>query len=274
VTSAAFSPDGERVITGSHDKSARIWDVRTGRALTEQLKHTGRLEAVHFSPDGERVLTASEDGTLRIWDAHTGLSLSDPLNHERWVFGAQFSPDGQRVVTASDRKEALVWEVPSAPVPVPEWLPELAEAVGGRRLNDQGSLEHGSNLNLPALQQRLVGDSRADYYARWGKWFFSDRATRTISPYSAVTVPEYIQRRIQANTLDSLREAVRLSPTNALALARLARQIFAGDEAQNPRKNAEADFLSRRAVERAPDEPEVLKLRAEVAERIGKLRNP
>jgi hypothetical protein len=274
VTSAAFSPDGERVITASNDKSARIWDVRTGRALTEPLKHTWRLDAVQFSPDGERVLTASGDGTLRIWNGRTGLPLSDPLNHERWVYGAQFSPDGQRVVTASDRKEALVWEVPSAPVPVPEWLPELAEAVGGQRLNDQGSLQHVSNLNLPALQQRLVGDPRTDYYARWGKWFFSDRATRTISPYSDVTFPEYIRRRIRENTLDSLREAVQLSPTNALALARLARQILVEGQAENPRRYAEADFLSRHAAELASNEAEVRKIRAEIEERLSKLRNP
>ena len=274
VISAAFSPDGERVITASHDKTARIWDVRTGRTLSEPLKHTQRPETVQFSPDGERVLTASGDGTLRIWNGHTGLPLSDPLNHERWVYGAQFSPDGQRVVTASDRREGSVWELPRAPVPVPEWLPELAEAVGGQRLNDGGSLEHVSDSNLPVLQQRLVGDPRTDYYARWGKWFFSDRATRTISPYSDVTFPEYVQRRIQENTLDSLREAARLSPTNAVALARLARQIQAENEPKNPRRDAEADFLSRHAAELASNEPEVLKLRVEVAERLSKLRNP
>ena len=51
-------------------------------------------------------------------------------------------------------------------------------------------------------------------------------------------------------------------------------EFQAEDEPKNPRRNAEADFLSRHAAELAPDEAEVRKLRAEVAERLSKLRNP
>jgi len=66
VHAVAFSPDGTRLATGSHDSTARIWDVASGRKLLE-VRHNGRVNAVAFSPDGTRLATGSEDGTARIW---------------------------------------------------------------------------------------------------------------------------------------------------------------------------------------------------------------
>ena len=103
---------------------------------------------------------------------------------------------------------------------------------------------------------------------------FADRATRTISPFSSVTVPEYVQRRIAENTLESLQEAVLLSPTNGLAFARLAKQVLAQKEEANPRRVGEADFFSRYALNRSPNDAEVLKLRVEIEEQIKNMPRP
>ena len=59
VTSAAFSPDGTRILTGSWDRTARVWDARTGTTLFELKGHTGGVNSVAFSPDGLRILTGS-----------------------------------------------------------------------------------------------------------------------------------------------------------------------------------------------------------------------
>ena len=72
VLAAAFSPDGSRVVTASDDRTARVWDARTGKPLTEPLAHQGTVRAAAFSPDGARVVTASDDKTARVWDARTG----------------------------------------------------------------------------------------------------------------------------------------------------------------------------------------------------------
>ena len=127
---------------------------------------------------------------------------------------------------------------------------------------------------LPALKRQLTASSASDVWSRWAKWFFADRATRTISPFSDVTVPEFVRFRIQENTLESLQEAVRLSPTTGLAFARLALQVLAQDLKVNPRKIGEADFFSRHAVKLSPDDAEVARIRAEVVERTGNLQKP
>jgi WD40 repeat protein len=68
VLSAAFSPDGTRVVIVSDDNTARIWDAATGKPLAPPLAHQGWVRSAAFSPDGTRVVTASDDKTARIWE--------------------------------------------------------------------------------------------------------------------------------------------------------------------------------------------------------------
>jgi WD40 repeat protein len=72
VATACFSPAGRRVVTGSLDRTARIWDASTGQALTPALKHDSPVTQICFSPDGQRISTACWNRTVRLWDATTG----------------------------------------------------------------------------------------------------------------------------------------------------------------------------------------------------------
>jgi WD40 repeat protein len=113
VLSAAFSPDGKRIVTASGDKTARVWDVETGKQIDEPLKgHAGAVLSAAFSPDGKRIVTASGDKTARLWDAETGKQIGEPLKgHAEGLWSAAFSPDGKRIVTASGDKTARLWKV-------------------------------------------------------------------------------------------------------------------------------------------------------------------
>src|SRR6516165_240161 len=110
VSSAAFSPDGSRVVTASWDGTARLWDIKTGAALATLAGHRGWVWKAAFSPDGRRIVTASADKTARVWDAATGALLATLSGHRGWVNSAAFSPDGSRIVTASEDDTARVWD--------------------------------------------------------------------------------------------------------------------------------------------------------------------
>jgi len=110
VTVAAYSPDGERVVTGSWDNTVRLWDARTGVALPVMKTHVGPINAASFSPDGKRVVTGSDDTTARLWDAETGKEIAVLKAHEGPVLAASFSPDGKNVVTGSSDTTARLWD--------------------------------------------------------------------------------------------------------------------------------------------------------------------
>jgi len=110
VSAATFDAKSERVVTASVDKTARIWDARTGEPIGKPLQHAGGVSAAAFDAKSERVVTASLDGTARIWDARTGEPIGKPLQHAGEVSAAAFDAKGERVVTASTDKTARIWD--------------------------------------------------------------------------------------------------------------------------------------------------------------------
>ena len=110
VNSAQFSPDGQRVVTASRDKTAQLWDAASGKAIGEPMKHKDNVVSAQFSLDGQRVVTASYDETARLWNAASGKPIGKSMKHNGFVESAQFSPDGQRVVTASYDNTARLWD--------------------------------------------------------------------------------------------------------------------------------------------------------------------
>ena len=82
MRSAAFSPDGSRIVTASVDKTARIWDAATGKEIAVLRGHDSVVNSAAFSPDGSRIVTASADKTARIWDAASAKEIAVLRGHE------------------------------------------------------------------------------------------------------------------------------------------------------------------------------------------------
>jgi len=78
VTSASFSPDGTRIVTGSGDKTAKVWDAKTGAEVLTLKGHTDAVVAASFSPDGTRIVTGSHDNTAKVWDSRPLTAPSAP----------------------------------------------------------------------------------------------------------------------------------------------------------------------------------------------------
>src|SRR5260221_720893 len=70
VTSVAYSPDGRHIVSGSDDKTIRMWDAETGVSVGGPLMgHSSWVRSVAYSPDGRHIVSGSNDRTIRIWNA-------------------------------------------------------------------------------------------------------------------------------------------------------------------------------------------------------------
>ncbi|HEV2210312.1 MAG TPA: protein kinase [Verrucomicrobiae bacterium] len=251
VNFAEFSPDGTRVVTASNDKTARVWNAQTGSPLTPPLKHAAMVWYARFSPDGEKVVTTlplslndwfsparfSPDGNrvltassgARVWDARTGQPLTELL---AFVTESQPSSDGATPGSLPKDESARLWDVAFVPAKLPAWLLPVAEALSGRRLNQQGALEQTSLdraktlADTRQLLNRLPDNGEG---VKWGRWLVAAPSDRTISPFSSVTLSNYVESRIEEQTDASLAEAQALSLANPEQLRRISklRQINA-----------------------------------------------
>ena len=139
IYSAQFSPDGQRLVTAPADKTARLWDVLSGKPIGEPMQHESAIRSAQFSSDGRRVVTASADKTARLWDALSGKPIGEPMRHEGAVRCAQFGPDGQRVVTASADMTARLWDVLSGK-PIGEPMQHESVAISAQFSSDGQSV--------------------------------------------------------------------------------------------------------------------------------------
>jgi WD40 repeat protein len=114
---AAFSPDGQRIVTASEDRTARVWTADGSGKSFELSGHEGPVESAAFSPDGQRIITLS-GRTVRVWKADGSDKPLVLRGHKDSIRSAFFSPDGQRIITVSYDLTARVWQAAGSSEPL------------------------------------------------------------------------------------------------------------------------------------------------------------
>lgn len=112
VTSLAFSPDGEWLVSGSEDWRAIVWDAKTGRPR-RAFAPGGGVAAIALSPDAKTLATADSSRTelAVLWDVASGRKRHELKGHKGGILAAAFSPDGKTLVTVGADRSIRRWDV-------------------------------------------------------------------------------------------------------------------------------------------------------------------
>ena len=114
VRAIALSHDGRLMVSGSCDKTIRLWDLETGKQVGETPEMEEWVYAVSYGANDKRIAAALGDGTIRIWNMETGKSIKVPMKGYpigECVLSADFSSDGERVVLALSDNTLRIWNV-------------------------------------------------------------------------------------------------------------------------------------------------------------------
>ncbi len=111
IYSAALSPNGKILATGSYDQKIKLWDVESGKELSMLSGHNGAVFGLAFRPDGKFLASASADRTIKLWNLETGKrtdTLSQPLKEQ---YAVVFGRDGKRLFGAGADNRIRVWQI-------------------------------------------------------------------------------------------------------------------------------------------------------------------
>lgn len=113
VSCVNFSNDGKRLLTGSLDKTLRIWDAEHDFEEIRTLwrSHNSEILCAAYSPDSKYILSGSKDKTLRLRDAITGRIIAIFNEDKEVTYSLAFSPDGKYAYTGGEENSVKMWKL-------------------------------------------------------------------------------------------------------------------------------------------------------------------
>ncbi|KAL7933498.1 WD40-repeat-containing domain protein [Trichoderma chlorosporum] len=110
VNSVAFSADHQHIVSGSTDKTIKIWDIATGACIQTLDGHTGSVNSVAFLPDSRQIVSGSSDKTIKIWDITKGMCDQTLRGHSGATFSIAVLTNGRLAAASSDRT-VKIWDL-------------------------------------------------------------------------------------------------------------------------------------------------------------------
>lgn len=115
ITDVVLSQDAHYALSGSWDKTLRLWDLNSCKTARRFEGHSDDVLSVAFSPDNRQIVSGSRDKTIKLWNtlAQCKYSIHEPNSHTDWVSCVRFSPSNNNpiIVSASWDRMVKVWNL-------------------------------------------------------------------------------------------------------------------------------------------------------------------
>lgn len=109
VNALAVNSDGSRLVSGSRDRTLRVWNMADRACLATLEGHTDEIFAAAFSPDGTRLVSGGRDRVIRVWDAQRFEEITQLHGHTSYVYSLAFTPDGLTLVSGGGDGTVRLW---------------------------------------------------------------------------------------------------------------------------------------------------------------------
>lgn len=110
VYDIAFSPDGKRIITGSGDNYATMWDIESGESIFSPATFFNDVTGVSFSPDGNSIALVGHVYAGIVYDANTSARKFTLVGHNGLFTKVEFSPLDNKIITANLDSTVKIWD--------------------------------------------------------------------------------------------------------------------------------------------------------------------
>ncbi len=116
VNSVAFSSDGKYIISGSSDKSVKLWSVEERKLVYSFEGHSDSITSVAFSNDGKFIVSGSgsiklNDNSVKLWSVDEKKVAYSFEGHNDWIYSVAFSNNGKFIVSAANDDSIKLWSV-------------------------------------------------------------------------------------------------------------------------------------------------------------------
>ena len=112
VMTLTFAPNGQRVYSGSRDRTIRAWNCQ-GEAVFTLSGHRRRVHTLCLSADGSRLYSGSYDGTIQTWQTATGEQIDHWQQNDAYIHEITLDPQQHPIALTSDTQTLSLWEVES-----------------------------------------------------------------------------------------------------------------------------------------------------------------
>lgn len=113
VWAVAVSRDGQTLVSGSADKTIKVWNLETGKVKSTLEAHTDTIRVIALASDDQTLISASGDKTIKIWDLQTSHLKRTLTSDAGPVWSIAISSDGQTLVSTHENGSIKIWNYPT-----------------------------------------------------------------------------------------------------------------------------------------------------------------